>query len=121
MEKFDNNKPRTDLVPSSLVIETAKVLGFGASKYDSDQWRDGTDYSRIYGACLRHLLAWHEGEDNDPESGLNHLAHAACNIAFLLEYIRTGTGNDDRYTYSCVAEDIEEIQIRHVPVSKSNI
>ena len=106
MEKYDNEKPRVDLVPSSFVIEVAKVLTFGANKYEADQWRDGTDYSRIYAACLRHMLAWHEGEDKDPESGLSHLAHAACNLAFLLEYIDTNTGCDDRYVYSYRGFDV---------------
>lgn len=99
MDKYDQEKPRTDLVPSSLVIEVGKVLGFGADKYADENWRSGCDWSRMYGAALRHLLAWHEGEDLDPESGLSHLAHASCCIAFLIEYQRTSTGTDNRFKY----------------------
>jgi hypothetical protein len=34
----------------------------------------------------RHLWAWKEGEQNDPESGKNHLAHALCCLMFLYEH-----------------------------------
>jgi len=33
---------------------------------------------------MRHLVAEYKGEDYDIESGFLHLAHAACNILFLL-------------------------------------
>jgi hypothetical protein len=36
-------------------------------------------------ALLRHINAWRRGEKCDDESGLHHLAHALCNVAFLLE------------------------------------
>jgi hypothetical protein len=36
-------------------------------------------------AALRHLIRWWRGEKIDPDSGLPHLAHAACSIFFLLE------------------------------------
>lgn len=97
MNKYDSEKPRIDLVPSVLIEETAKVLQFGARKYDIHQWKEGTDWTRMYNACMRHMLAWNEGETNDPESGLSHLAHAACNIAFLLEYNKINLGTDDRF------------------------
>lgn len=99
MEKHDSAKPPIHLVPNPLITEVAKVLAFGARKYSPHQWREGTDWSRIYSATMRHLLAWNSGETNDPESGLNHLAHAASNIAFLLEYSESNTGTDDRYKY----------------------
>jgi hypothetical protein len=35
-------------------------------------------------------------EDNDPESGLNHLAHALANIAMLLDLVLMSKGQDDR-------------------------
>ena len=85
-KKFDGDKLRTDLLPVSALTELAKVLGFGAKKYGDHNWKAGIDYNRLYGATLRHLLAWWDGEDNDTESKLSHLSHAMCNIAFLIEY-----------------------------------
>lgn len=95
--KFDAGKPRMSLLPAHPLTEIAKVLTFGAQKYEAHNWRKGFDYSRVMDALQRHLHAWNEGEDIDPESGLSHLAHAGCNILFLLEFERRGTGNDDRF------------------------
>ena len=34
---------------------------------------------------MRHLWAYKEGEQNDPETGVTHLAHALCCIMFMTE------------------------------------
>lgn len=95
--KHDQDKPRTDLLPTTPLFAIAEVLGMGAEKYAPHNWRGGIEYSRLIGAALRHLLAYNDGEDKDPESGLSHLAHAGCCVLFLLEQEAKGTGLDDRY------------------------
>lgn len=95
--KLDQEKPRTELLSSAALIEIAKVLTFGAKKYDAHNWRGGLEQSRLIGAALRHLLAYNDGEDNDPETGLPHLAHLGCCVMFMLEQHLKGTGVDDRY------------------------
>lgn len=85
-KKFDAGKAMVSLLPSQPLIMTAKVLNFGAQKYDAHNWRKGMKYSRLYDAALRHILSAKEGEDLDKESGLPHLAHAICGLLFLLEY-----------------------------------
>ena len=94
--KYDGEKVRLDLLPADPIIDVGKVLTYGAKKYSERNWEKGLAWSRCYGAALRHLLAWHKGEINDPETGLNHLAHAACEILFLLEFSRTHPELDDR-------------------------
>lgn len=96
-KKYDEEKPRTDLLPTAPLLAIAEVLGFGAKKYDAHNWRGGIAYSRLIGAAMRHLLAYNDGEDKDPESGLSHLAHLGCCVVFLLEQEAKGTGLDDRY------------------------
>ena len=96
-KKHDQEKPRTDLLPPVALEEIAKVLSFGASKYADHNWRLGFKYSRLIGAALRHIFAFSKGEDKDPETGLSHLAHAACCILFLLDHTILGYGRDDRY------------------------
>mgnify|MGYP001558282212 CR=1 FL=1 len=59
-------------------------------------WEAGFDWSRPYDALQRHLTAWWEGEDLDPESGLSHLAHCGCCLLFLLAFQLRRTGRDDR-------------------------
>jgi hypothetical protein len=94
--KDDNTKTRYDLLPPELLEETAKVLTFGAQKYSAHNWAQGASWSRYFSAMMRHMWAWWRGEDNDPETGFSHLAHAACCLSFLIAYQRRGLGEDDR-------------------------
>ncbi len=95
--KDDQDKPRMDLLPPELLEEVSKVLAFGARKYEPRNWEKGMDWGRVHGAALRHLTAWSKGEDTDPETGLSHLAHAACNLAFLIAYEKRNVGVDSRF------------------------
>ena len=94
--KSDENKSRYDLLPSELLEETAQVLAFGAQKYSDNNWVKGASWSRYFSAMMRHMWAWWRGEDNDPETGYSHLAHAACCLGFLMAYQRRSLGKDDR-------------------------
>ena len=94
--KDDNAKTRYDLLPPELLEETARVLTFGAQKYSAHNWAQGASWSRYFSAMMRHMWAWWRGEDNDPETGFSHLAHAACCLSFLIAYQRRGLGEDDR-------------------------
>lgn len=83
--KADTGKPRPTLVPPSLIWAVAAIRGYGAQKYGSDDnWRK-VEPQRYRDALYRHWLAYLEGEGIDPESGLPHIWHCACNIAFLIE------------------------------------
>lgn len=94
--KNDTGKLRWDLMPPE-VEEVVRVLTFGATKYADRNWEKGIKYGRLIAATLRHIFSWMRGERNDPESGIHHLAHAACDIIFLLTYeIRKMTKWDDR-------------------------
>lgn len=96
--KHDGGKARMSLLPNDPLVMIAEVLGFGADKYAAHNWRKGFDQSRLLDAALRHIFAYSDGEDLDPESGLSHIAHAGCCLVFLLDQIKKGTGNDDRYS-----------------------
>ncbi len=84
--KADGGKLGTHLLPTRPLEAVAQVLDFGARKYAPNNWRKGIAYTRIYGAVLRHMWAWWRGELADHETGLHPLAHAACELLFLLEY-----------------------------------
>ena len=65
------------------------MLTYGANKYAPDSWRHIEDaVNRYYASLRRHINAYRKGEKIDPESGLSHLAHAACNIMFLMYFDR---------------------------------
>jgi hypothetical protein len=95
--KFDTNKLPLNLLSTEAMNQTAAVLAFGAQKYAAHNWRAGFAWSRPLAAAMRHITAFNDGEDCDPESGLSHLAHAACCIMFLLEFEKTHPHLDDRY------------------------
>ncbi len=95
--KYDEGKPPLGLIPRSALIEEARVMAFGANKYSKDNWRGGLSWSRLVNAALRHITSYNDGEDNDEETGLSHLAHARCCLAFLIEYSVTHPELDDRH------------------------
>jgi len=102
--KFDTGKPPLGLIPRQALIAEAQVLAFGATKYGRDNWRGGMDWSRLTDAALRHLTAFIDGEDVDPETGISHLAHARCCMGFLLAYAELGLGRDDRHSARVTVE-----------------
>ena len=84
--KADAGKIRPTLVPTSLIRAVATVREYGVSKYgDSENWRK-VEPQRYRDALCRHLLAYLDDPNSkDEESGIPHLWHAACNIAFLID------------------------------------
>lgn len=96
--KDDTEKVRMGLVPVLPVVEVAKVLTIGARKYGDRNWEAGMDWHRPYDALERHLKQWWNREGPDKDTGLSHLAHACCELMFLMEYEARGIGNDDRPT-----------------------
>jgi hypothetical protein len=85
--KFDSGKPEYGLVPPYALDELVKVLTIGAQKYERENWRHVPDAERRYfDAMQRHAWAWRRGEILDPETGMHHLAHAACCLFFLYEH-----------------------------------
>ena len=85
--KFDGNKLEYGLIPPLAMKEMVRVLTFGAQKYERDNWKKVPDSKRRYFDALeRHIWAWKMGEQVDPETGINHLAHAMCCLFFLYEH-----------------------------------
>ena len=82
-ERFNDNKIKWSLVSWKALEPMVKVLMFGANKYSPNNWQKGLKYSEISESLQRHLYAFMEGEENDPESKLSHLGHILCNAMFL--------------------------------------
>lgn len=100
-KKNDDGKIPLDLLPFDAVEAVGAVERFGAEKYGRRNWESngGMSYGRLIAAALRHIFAFSMGKDTDEESKLPHLAHAACNILFLLAYQLRNIGEDDRGQY----------------------
>ena len=95
--KFDSGKASLSLLDPKAMVEIARVMSVGASKYGRHNWRKGIAQSRLIDALLRHVFAYMGGEDLDPETGLSHIAHAAANCMMLLG-LEGVDGLDDRLT-----------------------
>lgn len=95
--KHDQSKPDLSLLPREFLVEVARAFEHGEKKYGRYNYRNGMDWHRILAAALRHLVAWNEGENLDPESGNNHLGHAGACIAMLLVYQSRSLGKDTRH------------------------
>lgn len=86
--KADAGKAKLTLVPRDIIWAIAAVREYGNRKYPeggSENWRQ-VEIPRYRDAAFRHFLRYlddHAGADE--ESGLPHLWHLACNIAFLCE------------------------------------
>lgn len=95
--KHDGGKIPLNLLSNYALEEVAKVLDFGAKKYRRWDWSEGIAYSRVIAAAKRHIAQWEDRTNLDPETGISHLAHALCNLMFLLDYeIRDLKEFDDR-------------------------
>ena len=83
--KHDGGKPRLSLVPPILIRAVGTVMTHGAEKYGEGNWRN-VEPKRYRDALARHYCDYMENpHGNDKDSGLPHLWHLACNVAFLLE------------------------------------
>lgn len=94
--KADAGKPKLALVPRQIIFDIAKVREYGLAKYGtSESWRD-VDIQRYRDATFRHFMAYLDNPTGvDAESGLTHLSHLACNIAFLCELEKLNNTEDE--------------------------
>lgn len=84
--KADLGKPRVTLVPLEIIKDIARVREYGLAKYgDAESWKS-VEIERYRDALFRHLISYIENPTGiDDESGMPHLWHVACNVAFLCE------------------------------------
>ncbi len=92
----DGKAPMDKLVWSVLEND-ARVHAHGADKYGERNWRIDEILASTYeGAIMRHFLAWAQGEDIDPDSGVSHLYHIRACCAVVLDAQSHGKLVDDR-------------------------
>lgn len=89
--KADAGKAKLSLVPMQILYDVAAIREYGCNKYPDggkENWRQ-VSKERYRDAMLRHMTAYiSDPKSVDKESGLPHLWHMACNVAFLCEMER---------------------------------
>lgn len=94
--KHDGGKPRLDLVPPEIIEAVGTVMTHGAEKYGEASYRN-VEPKRYRAALMRHICKWlKDPYGKDEDSGLPHLWHVACNVAFLLELDKKETKGEFR-------------------------
>jgi len=71
-------------LPPRALRQVAKAIQSGDEKYERWDWLD-KDGSDDVAAALRHINRWLDGEDDDPETLVSGLAHAAARLLYVLE------------------------------------
>jgi Domain of unknown function (DUF5664) len=95
--KKDDNKFDPTMITLEMLELVSRVRMFGAKKYARNNFKiTGFKYTRSLAAALRHIYAFLNGEDNDPESGLSHLGHAICSLEHCIYDTKNHPENDDR-------------------------
>lgn len=93
--KSDKGKPELSLVPPAIIEAVGEVRSYGIKKYGDDGCWKLVEPKRYKDALIRHLCEYmRDDKAVDSESGIEHLKHIACNVAFLLELEREG--NNDK-------------------------
>lgn len=84
--KADAGKLQLTLVPRKIIWDIAEIRRYGNLKYhDPENWRQ-VEPQRYRDAAYRHFMKYLDDPAGvDEESGLPHLWHLACNVAFLCE------------------------------------
>lgn len=88
---------RYDLIPVGALAKVAALYGRGAAKYAAHNWRKGYEWSKSYAALQRHATQFWNGEDNDAEMDLPHMASVAFHALALLTFMEEQREFDDRY------------------------
>jgi hypothetical protein len=117
-DRYNEGKRRWGLLSYPALGELVKVLEYGAKKYASWNWEKGLSFTDTFECLQRHAIAWYNGEDKDQETGVSHMAHVLCNAMFLMHFIVTGKGKDDRHFKKELQQDDRELQAKRSEITK---
>lgn len=96
-DEIGGRKAPMSTLPAGVLAEMGVAMLEGKAKYGAYNYRvSGVRASVYYDALMRHIMAWWEGEDIDPDSGLSHVTKAIVTLAVLRDAQRNNMVTDDR-------------------------
>lgn len=96
-DAIGRDKPSVSALPMLVVQELGLAMAEGERKYGRHNYRFAPVSATVYfDAFQRHIIAWWEGQDTDPDSGLNHVTKAMACLAILRDAEINETLIDDR-------------------------
>lgn len=124
-KRFNQGKPNLSYFLKFVnpMKAIARIMEFGAIKYEEDNWKLGGKPDREYlDSMMRHLTAWMEGELYDQDSGCSHLGHAIWNLLALHELNHSDEIIDEElFNKQCEHWKNKERNEEHQDKEKSNI
>ena len=105
-------KPATwSVMPRWVQLLVGRVMSVGAAKYGAFNYRESAIAASTYQDALeRHTQLWFDGEDNDPETGVSHLASVIASATLLLDAQATGKLSDDRQKTGLVRKHLDNLE-----------
>ncbi|GMU26141.1 MAG: hypothetical protein AMXMBFR16_10460 [Candidatus Uhrbacteria bacterium] len=86
--RFNAGKPKVSyMLQFPRVLEAmARIMEFGAAKYEDGNWKKGGKEDQEYlDSAMRHILQRLEGKVFDDDSGCAHIGHAIWNLCAWLQ------------------------------------
>lgn len=93
LRKHDKGKAKLLQVPVEAIKGISEVMDYGSGKYGANSWQQ-VEIERYLQAGARHLYSVQEKDEQgritfnlgkkDEESGIEHLKHALCNLAYVV-------------------------------------
>lgn len=107
-----SKKPSTwSVMPRWVTLAVGRVMSVGAAKYGAFNYRETNISASVYqDAMERHLQLWFDGEDDDPETGVSHLASVIASCSLLMDAQMTGKLHDDRQKTGFVRKYLDQLQ-----------
>lgn len=99
--RYNQGKPELSYVLDAMpaLKDMVAVMEFGGKKYARNNWQLGFPKEKLLDSMLRHVDAFYQGEDIDPESGKSHVGHIMCNAMFLAYHYGSNSEYwDDKYS-----------------------
>ena len=96
-KKSDSGKPDYALLTRPMLESMIAAFMHGESKYSRGNFKGGFTNTRLLAAAMRHIMAFNDGEDLDPDSNVSHLGHAMAALAMCLDNRAEGTSVEGRY------------------------
>ena len=109
------------VTPRWVVLLLGRVMTIGANKYGAFNYRESSIAASTYqDAIERHAQLWFDGEDDDPETGVSHLASIMASCALLLDAQQTGKLSDDRQKTGIVRKTLNKLEALLKPVNDND-
>ena len=96
LRKHDRGKPKLLQVPVEAIQAISEIMDYGSNKYGANTWQ-GVEIERYINAGLRHIYASQKDIGaKDKESGIEHLKHALCNLAYAVALYEMGKADNEK-------------------------